>query len=134
MLVQHCTESMNRINVCNAIINEEKRAEKIHPTWPSDMVHAVNILSEESGELCKAVNEYFYFDGELMDVEKEAYHLAAMTMRFILNLKSYRGKNKGCQYCDPVQINLEKLIEIGCKYCSECGKELNTIKTEKGGD
>lgn len=37
---------------------ELQRAKKLHPCWPKNMYHQLAILSEECGEVAKAVNDY----------------------------------------------------------------------------
>ena len=64
---------------------ELSRARTRYPWWPSDMVHAAAVASEESGEVVKAVNNYFWSHGNdtLDDIRKEAIQAIAMWTRFL---------------------------------------------------
>lgn len=44
--------------------------------------------------------------------------------------KHYQEK-KACECCDPSTIDIQKLIDAGCKYCSSCGRELSKKSTCK---
>jgi len=68
------------------IIMELERAEKKHPAWPKDVVHAAAIVNEEAGELIRAALQYQYEDGESKELVKEAIHTAATCIRFLKNL------------------------------------------------
>ncbi|CNH75428.1 hypothetical protein [Yersinia bercovieri] len=71
------------------IIGETIRASKIHPKWPTDALHAVSILTEESGELMKAAIEYHYNNGDIEAVREEAVQTGAMAMRVLMNIDKY---------------------------------------------
>lgn len=75
--------------ISSKIIDEAIRASLIHPTWPADPIHAASILAEESGELTRAVNEYYYEGGDLEAARKEAIQTGAMALRFLLNIDKY---------------------------------------------
>ncbi|EPD1595128.1 hypothetical protein ACSIMU_000997 [Yersinia enterocolitica] len=72
------------------IINEATRASKIHPKWPTDALHAVSILTEESGELMKAAIEYHYNNGDIEAVREEAVQTGAMALRVLMNIDKYK--------------------------------------------
>lgn len=72
------------------IINEATRASKIHPKWPTDAVHAVSILTEESGELMKAAIEYHYNNGDIEAVREEAVQTGAMALRVLMHIDKYK--------------------------------------------
>ncbi|MDA5536452.1 hypothetical protein HB976_14590 [Yersinia mollaretii] len=72
------------------IIDEVIRASSIHPTWPTDAVHAVSILTEESGELMKAAIEYHYNNGDIEAVREEAVQTGAMALRVLMNIDKYK--------------------------------------------
>ncbi|MEB6540277.1 hypothetical protein MXM81_14425 [Serratia plymuthica] len=68
-------------------INEElAAAEKKHPTWPRDTVHASAILNEEAGELTQAAIDYHYHNGSLEKVRREAAQVGAMAIRVLIGL------------------------------------------------
>ena len=79
------------LQVLQAILEEFDRATKIHPDWPTDPVHAAAILSEEAGEVIKAVNNAVTGkkDGKDSDYTTEAIQCGAMCLRFLVNLKTY---------------------------------------------
>ena len=64
---------------------ELDRARMRYPAWPTDIVHAAAIASEESGEVVKSVNNYFWDQGDdtWQDIEKEAIQAIAMWCRFL---------------------------------------------------
>lgn len=75
-------------------IDKELRAaiEKF-PAWPDDMLHALTIISEEHGELCKAVLQYHYEPNKnvsLDDIKKEAVQTICMLHRFLNSLETSR--------------------------------------------
>lgn len=71
------------------ILSELKRAETIHPNWPSDPVHAAAVLAEEAGEVVKAVNNVVTKHKGDSDYRTEAIQCAAMCVRFLKNLDKY---------------------------------------------
>ena len=42
------------------ILEELVRAERIHPSWPRDVIHQAAIVGEEAGEVLKAAIDYTY--------------------------------------------------------------------------
>ncbi|EKN5126403.1 hypothetical protein DYG66_02125 [Yersinia enterocolitica] len=71
------------------IVGEAMRASGIHPKWPTDALHAVSILTEESGELMKAAIEYHYNNGDIEAVREEAVQTGAMALRVLMNIDKY---------------------------------------------
>jgi hypothetical protein len=71
------------------VLQEFLRARQKHPDWPTDPIHAVNIITEEVGELAMAAND-FYWQGR-GGMADEAIQSGAMSIRFLLHLNSYRG-------------------------------------------
>ncbi|EMK7712515.1 hypothetical protein V9P72_004084 [Yersinia enterocolitica] len=76
--------------ISSEIIDEVIRASSIHPTWPTDAVHAASILTEESGELMKAAIEYHYNNGDIEAVREEAVQTGAMALRVLMHIDKYK--------------------------------------------
>ena len=74
------------------ILQEYLRARKLHPCWPTDAVHAVNVITEEVGELAKDANDFHWRGGSSADragMRDEAIQVGAMAVRFLANLNGY---------------------------------------------
>lgn len=69
------------------ILNELEAAERKHPQWPKDTIHAAAIVAEESGELIRASLMSKYENGSTRKLETEAIQTGAMALRFLSNLK-----------------------------------------------
>lgn len=68
------------------LISEElKRAERIHPVWPKDVVHGAAILAEEAGEVVKAALDEYYGRGAPQNLQEEVVQTAAMALKFLLS-------------------------------------------------
>jgi len=74
------------------VIDELRKAEEKHPTWPDDPIHASAILAEESGELVQACIDYYYSDSDGGNAVIEAAQCGAMALRFLINVGSYVRK------------------------------------------
>ncbi len=107
-------------NIFNEILEELRRATKKFPTWPTDPIHAKAILDEEVGELCQAILETIYElpKSNKENVKKEAFQVAAMAVRFIINFDKYDYQKS------KMNVNIEK----------ECPKCTNPRVVEKDGD
>ena len=91
----------------NMILAEYRRAKDLYPLWPDDIIHAVAIMCEESGEAVdafikledsikkiivhstKAIRSALhmqYENGNIEDVEEELIQTAAMCLRCLVNL------------------------------------------------
>lgn len=75
------------------IKQELSRAEKIHPVWPDDKIHAAAVVSEESGELIQSALDFTYSHGNLKkrndaykNMKVEAIQTGAMAIRFLINM------------------------------------------------
>lgn len=86
---------MDKTNKAVAIIDEivaevEKAARKF-PTWPTRIIDAGNVVSEEAGELAKACLQVTYEKHkETLDgVRMEAIQTAAMCVRFLASMDRY---------------------------------------------
>ena len=85
---------MTRENAIELLLAEINRAERLHPQWPADEVHAAAIVAEEAGELVQAALNHHYHrpknsDPYVLDAEKmrtEAIHTGAMALRFLINM------------------------------------------------
>jgi len=69
---------------------ELKRAEKMYPLWPGDVIHGAAIMAEEAGEAVQAALQLTYGNGARSTrraaYRKELVHTAAMCARAILDL------------------------------------------------
>lgn len=75
----------------NQVIDELRRAVAKFPTWPTDPLHALNILGEEFGELAKEVLQMVYEPDKASKtkIQSEAIQTAAMAIRFLASLDAY---------------------------------------------
>lgn len=73
-------------------LRELDRAVDTYPQWPTDPVHAAAVVAEESGELVQAVLECIYqpSKSDIHHVRIEAVQTAAMALRFLARMDSYR--------------------------------------------
>lgn len=62
------------------------KAKKKHPDYPDDIFEQLAIMSEEAGEVAKAVLHYKREGGSLQDVKDELIQTAAMCMRMLEHL------------------------------------------------
>lgn len=69
-----------------AIFNELRRAEEKWPNWPAAGFEALAIVTEELGELAQAMLQYKHEGGDPERIRQEAIQVAAMGIRFALNL------------------------------------------------
>lgn len=69
-----------------AVEAELQRARTKYPQWPLDIVHAAAIAAEESGEVTKAVNNFYWRQGAdtVDDIRAEAVQAIAMLWRFLV--------------------------------------------------
>lgn len=74
------------------VLAELARATAKFPTWPTDPLHALAVLGEEFGELTQAVLQATYepHNSTPEDVATEAMQTAAMALRFVMSLGTYR--------------------------------------------
>jgi len=72
------------------ILNEKRRAESKHPEWPDDLIHAVAIVAEESGEAVRAALNHVYHNGALSEVRTELVHTAATCLRALEHLEEHK--------------------------------------------
>jgi hypothetical protein len=72
------------------ILTELKRAEVKFPFWPTDVIYAAAIVNEESGELIRAALQLKYENGNISELKKEAIQCAAMCIRFLKHIHTYK--------------------------------------------
>lgn len=77
--------SMYDSDVFELVARELEKARARYPFWPADIVAAAAIASEESGEVIKATNEFYWSQGDskLADIRVEAIQAIAMWVRFL---------------------------------------------------
>ena len=72
------------------ILDELKKAKLKWPNWLDDPIHAAAILSEESGELVQAANDFSYSEGSKEQMILEAAQAGATAIRFLENIDEYK--------------------------------------------
>ena len=75
--------------IIETILEEVHRAERLYPNWPTDMIHATAILSEETGEAVQASNNFWHHGGARSEVVKEVVQSAATAVRWLLHDHKY---------------------------------------------
>lgn len=70
----------------DSIFDELAAAEKKHPEWPEDKIHAVAIMIEEAGESMQAAIDYTYTNGDIEHLKKELAQTGAMCIRALMHL------------------------------------------------
>jgi len=85
---------MHRYQAIARIIEALDHAEAKFPGWPIDPVHAGSVLTEESGETVKAINEFFWSGGPPSEIEKEAAQAGAMAVRVLMGWEKYERKDE----------------------------------------
>ena len=76
------------------ILVELLRARTKHPDWPSDPVHASAVINEEAGELTQAALDFYYSCTTEDDMAAECIQTAAMSLRFLMHLHTYRRREQ----------------------------------------
>jgi len=69
---------------------ELESAERKHPCWPTDPIHAAAIVAEESGELIQAAIDYVYAGKSRKELVAEAIQTAAMGIQFLINIEDMK--------------------------------------------
>ena len=82
MLYMTSTES----EIIGEVLDELLRAETKYPAWPTDLIHQVAIMQEESGEAIRAALNHVYHGEPLADVRAELVQTAAMCLRCLKNM------------------------------------------------
>lgn len=74
---------LDRLSKYMPIDVELKRAEELHPNYPTDIFEQVAIMNEEAGEVTRAVLQYKREGGSIDSVKEELVQTAAMCMRML---------------------------------------------------
>ena len=69
--------------IIGLLMNYEKACIK-HPKFANNGLEMCAILTEETGEVSKAVMEYLHGDGSINDIDQELYDTAAVCIRGLL--------------------------------------------------
>ena len=82
------------------VLAELQRATEKFPSWPTDPLHALAVLSEEYGELAKAMLQLTYepHKSSKEEVRMEALQTAAMALRLVMSLDMYDYKRSEQHY------------------------------------
>ena len=78
------SEQMDDDSAISLVMQEVKRARAKHPNWPTDVLEATAIISEESGEAIREALQIY--QGEMDDesfLTKEVIQTAAVCIRFL---------------------------------------------------
>jgi NTP pyrophosphatase (non-canonical NTP hydrolase) len=76
------------------VFQELQHAQEKHPNWPNSGFEALAIVTEEVGELAKAILQFKHEGGDPERIRQEAIQVAAMGMRYVLNLPEITKPNK----------------------------------------
>ncbi len=86
--VERLLSNQNVAVAMDEIINELARAERLHPVWPADPIHAVAIMMEEAGESVQAANDVVHLGAPVSDsLRKELIQTGAMVLRVLMHLE-----------------------------------------------
>ena len=82
---------MSQEEAIELIRAELAKAAKKFPTWPTRVIDAGNVVSEEAGELAKACLQATYEKHKETPegVQMEAVQTGAMAVRFLMSMGSY---------------------------------------------
>ena len=74
-----------------AVRAEVAKATAKFPTWPTRVIDAGNVVSEEAGELAKACLQATYEKHKIEDgdLQMEAVQTGAMAVRFLMSMDRY---------------------------------------------
>ena len=80
-------------DIVRDILEELTQAERKHPNWPTDIIHAVAVMNEEAGEAIQAAIDLTYNKdpsraGELrIKLREELIQTAAMCIRNLIHIR-----------------------------------------------
>lgn len=78
---------MTEIEAITEMLQELERARLIHPRWPTDPIHQVAIMAEESGESVRAALRMVYEGGSIENLRTELIQTGAMVMRCLVEME-----------------------------------------------
>lgn len=108
-----------------AILDEFHRARRIHPVWPGDPIHAAAVVSEEAGELVKAVNDWMTGKCDRLSVGFEAIQLGAMAVRFLVDTAALQP-----DYVAPVTSVDAKVVATWVAAVRDQDAEIQRLRGE----
>ncbi len=76
------------IEPIDLILKELKLAEQKHPGFPTDPIHMVAIMAEETGESIQVAIDLVYNDGDFGKLITEVAQSGAMAIRVLMNLRA----------------------------------------------
>ena len=76
---------MTHEEAIDVVFDALQQAERKHPGFPKDPVHAAGVVGEEAGSLMKAALDWTYLRGQKEHMITEASHVAAVAIRFLLD-------------------------------------------------
>lgn len=90
--------------IIREIMAEVEKATRKFPTWPTRIIEAGNVLSEEAGEVAKAILQCVYepHKSGLGDVREEVVQTAAMCFRFLASMGRYDLSEGPQHHQDPL--------------------------------
>ena len=97
------------------IFAEVEKATRKFPTWPTRIIDAGNVVSEEAGELAKACLQVTYEKHKetLEGVRMEAIQTAAMAFRFLCSMDRYDCEPGEQHAQDPLDTLTERNPDNG---------------------
>lgn len=78
---------MTEIEAITEMLQELERARLLHPLWPTDPIHQVAIMAEESGEAVRAALRMVYEGGSIENLRTELIQTGAMVMRCLVEME-----------------------------------------------
>ena len=87
---------MRLLEAIELIMNELESAQKQHPLFPTDPIHAVGIMAEEAGEATQAAHDFTYGGKHADKLQKEIIQTGAMAVRNLINFHHFKA-NKSPQ-------------------------------------
>jgi hypothetical protein len=94
MLTEETRTDAGLADVLRQVLEELTAAEENYPLYPTDVIHAAAIVSEEAGELVRAANNVYYDDTpeHRQNLLTEAIQTTAMGLRFLLEIGNLKAR------------------------------------------